>query len=436
LRESYRQATYSYSVRDINSNTLEICAKAFRSVHGIGKTRFEKLRKPDVTTPPRDNRGKHGNQSKTPDNVMAQVREHISSFPKQQSHYSRKHNADKSYLHDNLTVRRMWMMYLEKHEPDELAKIRRKESSHCIVKLSLYRSVFDNDFNLQFGKPRSDTCCKCDLLAIQIKEAVARGDNTDQLTNEQEMHHRKAEKAYTTLKELEQEVNASPEVDMYTFDFQQNLPCPALTTSEMFYSRMLWVYNFGVHDMSTDDGIMHLWDETQARRGSSEVCSALKKTITSRYNGAKRLILFSDGCGGQNKNKAMVAFLSELVKDTGYQQVDHMFLVRGHTFLPNDRDFGIIEKYKQKCMPIIPSHYDTIIENARVVQPFKIEHMAGSDVYDYKSLGDNMISKTLKDQNGDVVKLRAVSWFSYGSSIEVMIMIMYAKLAGTYCLAK
>ena len=57
---------------------------------------------------------------------------------------------------------------------------------------------------------------------------------------------------------------------MYTFDFQQNLPIPDIS-GDMFYIRMLWVYNFVVHDGSNSDGIMHLWDETIAERGSVEV---------------------------------------------------------------------------------------------------------------------------------------------------------------------
>lgn len=124
---------------------------------------------------------------------------------------------------------------------------------------------------------------------------------------------------------------------MYTFDFQQNLPLPTLTHSDVFYCRQLWVYNLGVHDCVSDVGIMHLWDETTAKRGSSEVASCLHCCHSQRHTGAKHLVLFSDGCAGQNKNRIIATFLLKLVRDGQFEQIDHFFLVHGHT-LPNDRD--------------------------------------------------------------------------------------------------
>ena len=45
-------------------------------------------------------------------------------------------------------------------------------------------------------------------------------------------------------------------VHVVTFDLQQNLPVPTLTHSAMFYLHQLWVYNFGKHEYSGDNGIM------------------------------------------------------------------------------------------------------------------------------------------------------------------------------------
>lgn len=43
-----------------------------------------------------------------------------------------------------------------------------------------------------------------------------------------------------------------------TFDLQQNLPVPTLTHSAMFYLCQLWVYNFGIHECDSGNGIMCL----------------------------------------------------------------------------------------------------------------------------------------------------------------------------------
>ena len=157
---------------------------------------------------------------------------------------------------------------------------------------------------------------------------------------------------------------------MYTSDFEQNLPLPTLTHSDVFYARQLWVHNFGVHDCVDNTGIMHMWDGSTAKRGSCEVASCLESLLKERSTGAQRLVLFSDGCSGQNKNRVVVAFFLRLVQSGFYKSIDHKFLVRGHTFLPNDRDFSCIEARKKVEKAYIPSDWVRIVQQARARNPF------------------------------------------------------------------
>lgn len=61
---------------------------------------------------------------------------------------------------------------------------------------------------------------------------------------------------------------------------------------------------------------------------------------------ASHLILFSDACGGQNRNINIACFWLYIVSnpDFSYTVVDHKSMLSGHSYLPNDRDFGSIEK--------------------------------------------------------------------------------------------
>ena len=77
------------------------------------------------------------------------------------------------------------------------------------------------------------------------------------------------------------------------------------------------------------------------------------KTVLER-KGGEFLVVFSDGCGGQNKNKSMNFFCQKLIEMGIYKSVDHIFLQRGHMFLPHDKDFSSIELRKRKEMPLIP----------------------------------------------------------------------------------
>ncbi|ELU01880.1 hypothetical protein CAPTEDRAFT_191306 [Capitella teleta] len=105
-----------------------------------------------------------------------------------------------------------------------------------------------------------------------------------------------------------------------------------------------------------------------------------------------------------------------LCESSMYEQIDHIYLIRGHTFLPNDRDFALIEKYKRKQEVLLPTDYVRIIEDTRTTQPFKVEVMQSIDMMDFKSLGDQNVKAQMKSVDGEKVKMREVMWFSYGAS--------------------
>ena len=67
-----------------------------------------------------------------------------------------------------------------------------------------------------------------------------------------------------------------------SFDLQQALPVPKLTTGPAFYCRKLWLYNFGVHDCRHGKGYMFVWGEETGRRGSDEICSAVIKFLDTK----------------------------------------------------------------------------------------------------------------------------------------------------------
>jgi len=55
-----------------------------------------------------------------------------------------------------------------------------------------------------------------------------------------------------------------------------------------------------------------------------------------------------------------------------FEQIDHKFLVRGHTYLPNDRDFVHTEKRKDIAQVYIPSDWEKVVREARPKKPFSV----------------------------------------------------------------
>ena len=57
---------------------------------------------------------------------------------------------------------------------------------------------------------------------------------------------------------------------------------------------------------------------------------------------------FSDACGGQNRNKNVVSLFMYICETTNIKSWTHIYLESGHSYLPNDTDFGVIERSKNK----------------------------------------------------------------------------------------
>lgn len=64
----------------------------------------------------------------------------------------------------------------------------------------------------------------------------------------------------------------------------------------------------------------------------------------------RMLFSYSDGCTSQNKNYLLVKFLANLQHQGIYKLISHKFLVKGHTFLENNRDFTQIEEGDSQCI--------------------------------------------------------------------------------------
>lgn len=74
----------------------------------------------------------------------------------------------------------------------------------------------------------------------------------------------------------------------------------------------------------------------------------------------KSVRLFCDGCGGQNKNRAMLGMLFKYFSETPttLENIVLTFPVPGHSFIPPDRVFGNIERVVNKEETILqPEEY-------------------------------------------------------------------------------
>lgn len=258
-------------------------------------------------TPPVDRRGTHQSRpNKLPPEVIAKIREHILSFPKYKSHYSRKENLQHYYLSPLLNISKIHELYLQKHEPEQFSLVLQNKKITPLVKYEYFRKYFTENFKMTFGKPKSDTCSKCDKLINKISSSDT-DDIKTSLEAEKEVHLIKAECFYTELKEKTNLAKTRPEIEVITFDFQQNLPLPVSSSGEIFYKIQLWIFNFCIHVGSTGKSYCYIYDETVGGKGQNEVCSIITDFLGKHISAeVTDIYIFSDNCASQNKNAVLV----------------------------------------------------------------------------------------------------------------------------------
>lgn len=101
--------------------------------------------------------------------------------------------------------------------------------------------------------------------------------------------------------------------------------------------------------MNSDNTFSYLWTENQYAKGSNQIASALYHRLTNTtMENVTTFKLFSDGCGGQNKNTIVLGMISRwLVNDAprNVSNVELFFPVVGHSFL-TPTPFQFLESLK------------------------------------------------------------------------------------------
>ena len=394
--QSRRTRTWKYNVLVAGTRVM-MCLKAFLSIHGISETRVRtargERRPSEVPTPPTDCRGNHDTRPrKISDESRQCVRDHISSFPRYTSHYSRRDNPNRRYLQGVSSVSEMYSMYVSQCT----------DSSTVAVKE--HRYIFNYDFNLSFKLPHSDTCQVCDQATSESAES----------TTAVVIHQLKAKAAYDRLKQDRQRAQNDPSLNTIAFDLQQALPTPMIPTEIVFYMRQLWTYNLGVHNCSDESATMIMWPENMASRGADEIASCLLKYFQlNRVEDKRHLIAYSDSCGGQNKNSTIVSLWLYLILIGRFDRIEHKFLLPGHTYLPVDSDFGVIEKRKKITQHVYtPSDWCTVVRSSRKKNPFTVVEMERQDFQCVTELKKCFCNRkvTVSKQK---VAFRKIMWMSF-----------------------
>ncbi|XP_052123363.1 uncharacterized protein LOC127749389 [Frankliniella occidentalis] len=374
-----RAHTIKYSFK-FPTGQLFVCKTMFLNTLGISespvRTQVEKLERGGTVTSP-DKRGKHPKIHPEEKNKQdSNIKEHIGLFKTVPSHFCRMRSKRK-YLSPTLTIRQMWRLYktwMSKNKPDEAIKSEKR-----------YRKIVCTQFNLGFHKPKKDRCDLC--LVYEIGTAVQKM----KLQAKFDEHLRNKKNAKAARKEDEKKAKACSDTVCYCLmDLQQVISLPKTEAGMVFYKRKLSTYNFTVYDKTFKKGYCYLWDESEAKRGANEIATCVLLFIKKKVSeGITDFFIWSDNCGGQNKNKYLFSAYTWAAAQYNIT-ITHRYMERGHTMNEADSMHSTIEKAARYEQIYVPKDLVPIIENAkRKGSKYDIK-LVGPDILDFHPLADTL----------------------------------------------
>jgi hypothetical protein len=319
----------------LNGKDIRVCKTMFMDTLSICDSWIKTATNNSRTDPefvPEDRRGKHGNRpSKYHDEEKNSIRNHINLIPRIESHYTRE-RSKREYIEQGLTVEELYRRYVEWCKPQNFDRV---------PSLSMYRKIFNEEFNIGLFKPKKDQCVTCSkwkraCTAEKVKMARMYAIHRENNITGQRL--KSADKAEAQLPENCEKLCVA------SYDLQKILSCPKSELATMFYKSKLSVYNFTIFDMGPKLGTCHLWDETQAKKSSSEVASSVYNFMQKQHQkGITEFRFYSDNPTSQNKNRNVFAMY--LLASVKLQvKVTHRFLEVGHTHMEVDSMHATIEK--------------------------------------------------------------------------------------------
>ncbi|XP_033211160.1 uncharacterized protein LOC117169111 [Belonocnema kinseyi] len=167
----------------------------------------------------------------------------------------------------------------------------------------MFRHIFNTCFNLSFKPQHSDTCKTCDNFQCILKGTSVSEDIKEETLRKKEEHSNLVERVNAEFKEDVRRATEREDAMVLTFDLQKTLPTPIHSSNIVYYKRQLWTFNLCIYDEVSKTAYMYVWKESIASRGDLEIGSCLLRHLQENLNpNISTMKLYSDSCGGQNKN--------------------------------------------------------------------------------------------------------------------------------------
>ncbi|CAH1111461.1 unnamed protein product [Psylliodes chrysocephalus] len=195
---------------------------------------------------------------------------------------------------------------------------------------------------------------------------MADGQECTAIKAEQELHQRKVEAARQGMTHDAETAKSDTDMSVISFDLMKRLATPIISTGVAYYKRQLWTFCLGF-------------------------------------------------------------MISKLASDYKVDIIDYKFLVSGHSYLPNDQDFGLIEKNKKHYKNIyVPNDWVQVVLEIKKKNPFRVVVMTSSDFFSTNEL-EKALTNRKKTAADEKVEWLRIQWLRYEKEKPGIIQYKYSN---------
>jgi hypothetical protein len=134
------------------------------------------------------------------------------------------------------------------------------------VSNSLYRDIFNTDYNLSFHKPKKDQCLLCNIYHEEKRRNVLTAEREKEY--EEHIDRKQEARAEKCKDKRDAQESETGYLFVTTFDMEAVLPTPFDQTSQTYYKRKLNVYNLSVFSLADKRATCYVWTEAEGQKGS------------------------------------------------------------------------------------------------------------------------------------------------------------------------
>jgi hypothetical protein len=336
--EEHLRTSRNYFLPPPSSNkrarSVRVCRNTFIHILGIGRCGavVDKLANRDRTEPVILHKSSRLNACGRKPKGDQQIKDHLKSFPRVTSHYSRTAQQGKAkfFFDSTLSPSHLWQLWCVENDNAFATQARkhgfwpgydRREPPQLLegeawIKPKLAYSTYMYKlakYELYFGEVKADTCETCDDLKRERDVLLKAGSNTEAAKKEAALaaHLKEADSFYAARRaDFERTCQDfidwvfDADADWASFQAQEtqcqdaagNCRCPRMTIGEAYYKRILPVWIYGIHSGGRQEHTMCVWNETIGKKGSNDIISCEHWHHRNESTGALAALLLAQCC--------------------------------------------------------------------------------------------------------------------------------------------